>query len=145
MRTVYVVNGPNLNLLGKREPDVYGNQTLEDLNEFVRTEGERLGFETVFFQSNHEGEIIDFLQSLKDKSMVIINPGAFSHYSIAIRDCIAGLNISVVEVHLSNIAAREEFRHRSIVAGACVGAISGMGFISYKLALIAFSEGINKA
>jgi 3-dehydroquinate dehydratase-2 len=141
MKPVYIISGPNLNLLGKREPSVYGSQTYNDLKQFVSKEAEALALKAEFFQSNHEGEIIDFLQSLADNSKVVINPGAFSHYSIAIRDCIAGMNLSVIEVHLSNISAREEFRQRSVVAGACIGAIAGFGFLSYKLALIALKEG----
>lgn len=133
---VVVVNGPNLNLLGKREPEIYGTRSLADLNKTVETKAKALGFEVSLFQSNHEGEIIDFLQAQGPGSLgVIINPGALSHYSLALYDCLQALALPVVEVHLSNIHAREEFRSRSVTARAAKGVITGLGFTGYELAL----------
>ena len=136
MRRVVVVNGPNLNLLGKREPHIYGTRTLDDLNGTVREKAAALGLEASCFQSNHEGEIIDFLQKEGPGSAgVVINPGALSHYSLALYDCLQALALPVVEVHISNIHAREEFRSRSVTARAARGVITGLGFTGYELAL----------
>lgn len=136
MRRVVVVNGPNLNLLGKREPHIYGTRTLDDLNGAVREKAAALGLEVSCFQSNHEGEIIDFLQKEGPGSAgVVINPGALSHYSLALYDCLQALALPVVEVHISNIHAREEFRSRSVTARAARGVITGLGFTGYALAL----------
>ena len=136
MKRVVVVNGPNLNLLGKREPDIYGTRTLADLNHIVREKARHLGLEVSLFQSNSEGEIIDFLQKEGPGSAgIIINPGAFSHYSLAIYDCLQALALPVVEVHLSNIHAREEFRSKSVTARAARGVIVGLGFVGYEFAL----------
>ncbi len=136
MKRIAVVHGPNLNLLGKREPHVYGTRTLDDLNQTVRDKAKKLGVEVSVFQSNHEGEIIDFLQKEAPGSAgIIINPGAFSHYSLAIYDCLQALAVPVVEVHLSNIHAREEFRSKSVTARAARGVIAGLGFTGYELAL----------
>jgi len=134
---ILVINGPNLNLLGKREPEIYGYETLDDLEKSILKEAENLGVEVCFFQSNHEGEIIDTIQSAQENNVdaIIINPGAFSHYSIAIRDAIKGTGIRAVEVHLSNIHSREEFRSKSVIAPVCMGQISGFGFKGYLAAL----------
>jgi 3-dehydroquinate dehydratase-2 len=136
VKKIVVVNGPNLNLLGKREPHIYGTRSLEDLNKAVRDKASKLGVEVSLFQSNHEGEIIDFLQKEAPGSAgIVINPGAFSHYSLAIFDCLQALALPVVEVHLSNIHAREEFRSKSVTARAARGMIAGLGFAGYDLAL----------
>jgi 3-dehydroquinate dehydratase II len=133
---VIVVNGPNLNLLGKREPEVYGTRTLGDLEKLVETKAKSLGLEVSFFQSNSEGAIIDHLQQQGPGSRgIVINPGALSHYSLALYDCLQALALPVVEVHISNIHAREEFRSRSVTARAARGVITGLGFAGYELAL----------
>ena len=136
MSKVVVVNGPNLNLLGKREPEIYGTNTLADLNDRVRDRGRELGVDVSLFQSNSEGEIIDFLQKEAPGALgVVINPGAFSHYSLALYDCLQALGLPVVEVHISNIHAREEWRSHSVTARAARGVITGLGFDGYVLAL----------
>ena len=141
MKKVVVVHGPNLNLLGTREPHIYGSRSLDDLNETIRDKAKKLGLEVSVFQSNHEGEIIDFLQKEAPGSAgIVINPGAFSHYSLAIYDCLQALAAPVVEVHLSNIHAREEFRSKSVTARAARGVITGLGFAGYELALEYLSE-----
>ncbi len=135
-KRVVVVNGPNLNLLGTREPAIYGTRSLDDLNEVVRAKAGQLGFEVSLFQSNDEGAIIDFLHRHGPGSAgIVINPGALSHYSLALYDCLQALALPVVEVHLSNIHAREEFRSRSVTARAARGVITGLGFLGYELAL----------
>ncbi|MGL4796886.1 MAG: type II 3-dehydroquinate dehydratase [Paraclostridium sp.] len=130
---ILIINGPNLNMLGKRETDVYGKNTLEDLTIYIeKTFKEVANFE--FFQSNHEGYIIDKLHEAHGKfDGIVINPGAFTHYSYAIADAIKSINVNVVEVHISNIHKREEFRHKSVTANGCIGQISGFGFYSYIL------------
>jgi 3-dehydroquinate dehydratase-2 len=130
---ILVIHGPNLNLLGKREPTIYGEVTLEQVNQILISEFPDVEFE--FFQSNHEGEIIDKLNSIVESDFdgVVINPGAFTHYSYAIRDAISALKIPVVEVHLSNIYAREDFRRHSVIAPVCRGHIAGFGYLSYIL------------
>ena len=136
MKRVLIVNGPNLNLLGKREPHIYGTRSQEDLKQVVQDRAGKLGFEISFFQSNHEGELIDFLQKEAPGSAgIVINPGALSHYSLALYDCLQALALPVVEVHLSNIHAREEFRSKSVTARAARGVITGLGFAGYELAL----------
>jgi 3-dehydroquinate dehydratase-2 len=141
MPRVLVVNGPNLNLLGSREPEIYGTDTLETLNKRLSDLAKEIGLELMFFQSNHEGEIIDFIQKQSSTAIgMIINPGALTHYSIGIRDAIAGVKIESVEVHLSNTSAREEFRNRSVIAPVCRGQIAGFGFYGYAMALSYFSD-----
>ncbi|TAL30720.1 MAG: type II 3-dehydroquinate dehydratase [Spirochaetes bacterium] len=138
--TIAVVNGPNLNMLGTREPEIYGAATLDDINATLTGEALKLGADIVFFQSNSEGALIDFIQQSRACQGLIINPGAYTHTSIAIRDAIAAAGIPAVEVHLSNIHAREEFRTRSIIAAVCVGQISGFGRYSYIAGLYAIIE-----
>ena len=136
MKKIVVVNGPNLNLLGKREPHIYGTRTLADLVKMVRAKARELGVEVRVLQSNHEGEIIDFLHKEGPGSLgIVINPGAFSHYSLALFDCLQALALPTVEVHLSNIHAREEFRSKSVTARAARGVITGLGFEGYVLAI----------
>jgi 3-dehydroquinate dehydratase-2 len=133
VKKIVVVNGPNLNLLGKREPHIYGTRTLADLNELVRGAARQHNAEVALFQSNDEGEIIDFLQKEAPGSAgIIINPGALSHYSLALYDCLQALAVPVVEVH---IYAREEFRSRSVTARAARGVITGLGFDGYAFAM----------
>lgn len=145
MRTILVVNGPNLNLLGKREPEIYGFGKLSDLVSELESLAGKLDTKLRFYQSNCEGEIIDYLQSHGfEADALIINPGAFTHYSYAIRDAIEAVGIRTVEVHLSNISGREEFRRRSVIAPVCVGQICGFGFESYHAALRLLAESDGK-
>ncbi|RCX09301.1 3-dehydroquinate dehydratase [Anaerobacterium chartisolvens] len=136
MKKVLIINGPNLNMLGIREKGIYGNETLEDIARRVMEESGRMGMETDFVQSNHEGEIIDKIHAARGRyDVIIINPGAYTHYSIAIRDAIAAAEVPAIEVHLSNVHAREEFRSKSVIAPVCRGQISGFGGSSYIVAL----------
>ena len=135
-KRIIVINGPNLNMLGTRETDVYGTATLGDIAAAVNQEARLLGFDTDFIQTNHEGEIIDKLHEAKGKyDLVILNPGAYTHYSIAIRDAVKAVELPCIEVHLSNIHAREEFRSKSVIAPVCSGQICGFGADSYLVAL----------
>ncbi len=140
-RAVLVLNGPNLNLLGTREPGVYGTTTLAEIDARLIAEGGALGIEVRCLQSNHEGALIDALHAARAwAGGVILNPGGYTHTSIALHDAIAAISLPVIEVHLSNTEAREEFRHRSLVARVCKGAIRGLGAHGYSLALLALAE-----
>jgi len=133
---VLVINGPNLNLLGRRQPEVYGTRTLEEINGMLRKRAEELGVEVEFFQSNSEGELIDFIQREAPQAAgIIINPGALTHYGLSLREALSDARLPVIEVHLSNIYAREEWRARSVIAPVARGQISGLGWRGYILAL----------
>lgn len=139
--TIFVLNGPNLNLLGSREPRIYGTQTLDDVKASLDERAKDLGVRVDFRQSNHEGELVDWIQEAMAKaSAIIINAGAYSHTSIAIRDALAALQIPIVEVHLSNIHAREPFRRQSFISQVARGAIVGLGSLGYLLALDAAAQ-----
>ena len=139
--SLLALHGPNLNLLGKREPHIYGSVTLEEINHFLVKEAERLGATVVCFQSNHEGVLVDKIQeALGQYQGIIINAGAYTHTSVAIRDAIAAVKIPTVEVHLSNIYQRESFRHHSYIAPIAIGQISGFGPNSYRLGLQALID-----
>ena len=136
MKKVLLIHGPNLNLTGQREPGIYGSNTLASINAEVVQKCERLGMECAVFQSNSEGALIDRIHAAReDCDAIIMNAGAYTHYSYAIRDAIAAIRLPVVEVHMSNIHAREEFRHTSVIAPVCKGQIAGFGANSYLLAL----------
>ena len=133
---ILLINGPNLNRLGTRQPEIYGNDTLEDIVAKVNAKATELGAEITAMQSNHEGVIVDFIQEQQASAdAAIINPGAFGHYSYAIRDAIAGSGLTVMEVHISNVHARERFRGRMVLSGVCKGVITGFGWRGYLYAL----------
>jgi 3-dehydroquinate dehydratase-2 len=143
---IMVINGPNLNLLGQREPVHYGTRTLAQIEDSLTRLGKRVGIETSFFQSNVEGELVDALQRAgMDCQGVILNAGGYTHTSVAVRDAVAAIGVPVVEVHLSNPQAREDFRQISLLAGVCAGSVSGFGEESYSLALLWFSRRENRS
>jgi len=137
MKRFLVINGPNLNRLGKREPEKYGSRSLADLEKLVSDEAARLGVAVEFFQSSHEGALIDAIHNADDAKFdgIVLNPGGYTHTSVALRDAIAAVSVPVIEVHISNISAREDFRHESLTAAVCKGQISGLGFDGYVAAL----------
>ena len=138
---VSLIHGPNLNLLGVRETEIYGRDSYDDINRKIKRHATELGIEIRIFQSNHEGEIIDAIHDARNwADAIIINPGAYTHYSYAIRDALTAARLPAIEAHMSNIHAREEFRHTSVTAAVCVGQIAGLGTWSYLLALEAVKE-----
>jgi len=141
--TILLLHGPNLNLLGTREPDVYGTMNLNDINAEVTALGKELGADIKAFQSNSEGALIDFIHGHRDASGIVINPAAYTHTSVALMDAIKAVGIPAVEVHLSNIHSREEFRKKSLIAPACIGQISGFGAFSYILGVRALVDYLN--
>jgi 3-dehydroquinate dehydratase-2 len=143
---IKVINGANLNMLGVREVNIYGPMKLEDINKNMEAFAKQNGFEIEFYQSNHEGDIVDAIQESLNENVdgIIINPAAFTHYSIAIRDAIRAVNLPTIEVHISNIAAREEFRRKSLISDVVAGSITGFGPYSYHLALIAMIQILNE-
>ncbi len=138
---IAVIHGPNLNLLGMREPDVYGNKDFQTINQEIEKKAEEQDLEVDIFQSNHEGELVDFIQELSsgETKGIIINPGGLTHYSIVLRDVLAASRLPVIEVHISNIYKRESFRHKSVIASVAVGQISGLGPEGYLYALEAIT------
>ena len=140
---ILIMNGPNLNLLGEREPGIYGSESLAAINDRLKETAEGLGVTVDFFQSNHEGALIDRLHAARGEfDAVVLNAGAYTHYSVAIRDAIAAIKLPVIEVHLSNIHARESFRENSVIAPVCRGQISGFGEYSYTLGLLAAIDAV---
>jgi 3-dehydroquinate dehydratase-2 len=140
-KRILVLNGPNLNLLGTREPGTYGSQTLADIEALCRSEGKALGLVIDFRQSNHEGELVTWIQEARDGAdAIVINPAAYSHTSVAIHDALRAVGLPVVEVHLTNIHTREPFRHHSYVSSVAKGVICGLGAAGYRLALIALAD-----
>jgi 3-dehydroquinate dehydratase-2 len=143
---VLFLNGPNLNLLGQREPEIYGNLKLSDIEDMVRNRAAELNIEVAFFQSNHEGELVNQIQqAASNYDYVVINAGAYTHTSIALNDAIIGSGIHAIEIHLSNIHARESYRKQSMIAKACIGSINGFGASSYILGLEACMLNNNKS
>ena len=141
MMKILILHGPNLNLLGTREPEVYGSQTLDDINSKLIELGRELNAEIKCAHSNHEGVLIDALQDARTwAGGVVFNPGGYTHTSVALRDAISAIQIPVIEVHLSNVYAREDFRHKSLISGVCKGKITGFGWRSYTLGLRALIE-----
>lgn len=138
---VLVINGPNLNTLGKREPAVYGKETLSDIVSSLEAEGRKLDVDILAFQSNSEGDLIDFIQEHSDETQgIIINPGALTHYGLSLRDALASVSVPVIEVHISNIYSREEWRHKSVIAPVVKGQIAGFGRLGYLAALRLLAE-----
>ena len=142
MKKIMILNGPNLNSLGTREPEIYGSETLDDIIEYTKLETKDLGVEISAYQSNCEGEIVDLLYRAKAEgfSGIVLNAAAYSHYSIAIRDAISSVGLPCVEVHLTNIYSREEFRYKSVISAVCVGIISGFGKLVYPMGVRVLCE-----
>ena len=147
MMKLLIINGPNIQLLGRRDPGTYGSTTLSQLEERLRNVAAELGVECAFFQSNHEGDICDRIAeaAVDGTDGIVINPAAYTHTSIAIRDAIDGVGLPAVEVHISNIHKREEFRHKSMTAPVCIGQIAGLGTMGYELAMRALVERARKS
>jgi len=145
MLKIGIINGPNLNMLGKRDQKIYGNLTLEEINRKIKSFAEKEGIELIIMQSNFEGEIIKFIQQNASRlNGLVINPAAYTHYSYVIADALRDCSIPVVEVHLSNIFSREDFRGKSVTASACIGQIAGFGYQSYILAIHALQDFLKK-
>ncbi|WP_442601233.1 type II 3-dehydroquinate dehydratase [Paenibacillus sp. KN14-4R] len=145
MKKVLIINGPNLNMLGIREPGVYGNVTLQTIEQNLRVQAVELGLDLTFVQSNHEGVLIDAIHEAHGTmDGIMINPGAFTHYSYAIRDALGSIDVPAVEIHLSNIHKREEFRHISVTAPVVIGQIAGFGPYGYELGLLALNRYLNQ-
>lgn len=145
MSNLLLINGPNLNLLGSREPEIYGSKSLSDIDKELSIIADQNGYKLLSFQSNSESEIVDWIhENANDAEFLVINPGAFTHTSISIRDAILGTDISFIEIHISNIFSREEFRKESYFSDIAEGVISGLGFKGYELALIAAIEMLKK-
>ena len=143
---ILVINGPNLNMLGKREQTVYGDETLAEIDSLIKKRGQELGVEILTFQSNSEGALIDFIQAeAAQADAIIINPGALTHYGLSLRDALADSALPVIEVHLSNIHAREEWRHKSVIAPIARGQVSGLGWSGYIAALEILAAELKKA
>ena len=141
---ILVINGPNMNMLGIRQPEIYGHATYEDLKSMIAGEAERLGAEVSFFQSNHEGALVDIIQSALGKADgIVINPAAYTHTSVAILDALKAVALPAVEVHLSDVDARETFRHVSYPAMACIAQVKGLGFAGYEKAILLLRERLN--
>lgn len=146
MASITIINGPNLNLLGTRKPEVYGHTTLADVEKLCRTHAEPLGLDVDFLQSNHEGQLIDWIHALGaavkagDSIGAVYNPGAHTHYSYAIRDAIEGASVPVIETHISNVHARDEWRHHSVISPLACGIIVGFGVLGYSLAITGLYE-----
>ena len=146
MPSVLVLNGPNLNLLGTREPNVYGATTLDEVEKDCVAKGKALGLEVDCLQSNHEGALVDAIHDSRlSRSAIVLNAGALTHTSVALRDAIAGVALPTIELHISNVHARESFRHHSMIAGVCLGVISGFGTAGYALALQALATHFEQA
>ena len=142
---ILILNGPNINMLGMRETDKYGTDTLESIELFLKEEAKKLGVEVEFYQNNIEGELVNKIQEAKNKyDGIVMNPAAYTHTSVAIRDALLAVEVPTVEIHLSNIHKREEFRHISLTAPACIGQIAGFGKYSYKLGLVAIVDYLRK-
>jgi 3-dehydroquinate dehydratase-2 len=145
-QTMHILNGPNLNLLGTREPEIYGSETLDDLRAHCERKAKALGYEVVFRQSNHEGELVTWVQEARTEAAgLIVNAGAFTHTSVALLDALLACSMPIVEVHLSNIFCREQFRHRSYVSKAAKGVICGFGGLGYELAIEALDASLEQA